>query len=95
MTVAISKADMEQMAREALRGVSYDQFLPRYTEMLLEKVGGELVLMHDGGIERQAELRGMQRMLSLVVQSHRKDYPTIVGNLRRVIEAASENAVQH
>lgn len=39
---------------------------------------------------REAEIRGMQRMLALLVQSPRKDYPTLVGRMRRVIEAASE-----
>jgi hypothetical protein len=39
---------------------------------------------------KEAELRGMQRMLALVANSDRKDFPTIIGRMRRVIEAASE-----
>jgi hypothetical protein len=39
---------------------------------------------------REAELRGMQRMLSLVANSDRKDFPTIIGRMRRVLEAAKE-----
>lgn len=39
---------------------------------------------------KEAELRGMQRMLTLVANSDRKDFPTIIGRMRRIIEAASE-----
>lgn len=43
----------------------------------------------------EAELAGMARMLSLVVNSDKRDFPTIVGRMRRVIEAAREAAIQH
>lgn len=39
---------------------------------------------------KEAELRGMQRMLWLVANSDRKDFPTLIGRMRRIIEAASE-----
>lgn len=41
---------------------------------------------------REAELAGMARILSLVVNSDKRDFPTIVGRIRRVIEAAREEA---
>lgn len=44
---------------------------------------------------QEAELAGMARMLSLVVNSDKRDFPTIVGRMRRVIEAAREAATSH
>lgn len=43
----------------------------------------------------EAELRGMQRMLSLVANGGRVDFPTIVGRMRRVVEAASQEVAAH
>jgi hypothetical protein len=43
----------------------------------------------------EAELRGMQRMLSLVCNSGKRDFPTLVGRMRRVIEAAREETTAH
>ena len=59
--------------------------------------GGEardLLTGNHASIE-EAELAGMARMLSLVVNSDKRDFPTIVGRMRRVIEAAREQALAH
>ncbi|HDR9259595.1 TPA: hypothetical protein QDB21_005617 [Burkholderia vietnamiensis] len=37
---------------------------------------------------QEAEVAGMARILSLIVASERRDFPSIVGRVRRVIEAA-------
>jgi hypothetical protein len=39
---------------------------------------------------QEAELAGMARILSLIVNSERRDFPSIVGRVRRVVEAARE-----
>jgi hypothetical protein len=38
---------------------------------------------------RAAEVRGMQRILRLIVTRGRVDYPTIIGMVRQSIEAAT------
>jgi hypothetical protein len=62
-----------------------------------QAVRAELAALHapaaaDNDAIRAAELRGMQRILRLIVTRGRVDYPTIIGMVRQSIEAAADDS---